>query len=63
MEVRRLTNLARLMATVLAGFALPSTMLKVRQLCWPGGWGLAPLSQAWGWRHSSRGLMPLGPAL
>lgn len=31
MEVRRLTNLARLMATVLAAFALPSTMLKVRQ--------------------------------
>ncbi|KAL4421444.1 hypothetical protein ABPG75_010735 [Micractinium tetrahymenae] len=29
MDVRRLTNLARLLATVLAGLALPSTMLKV----------------------------------
>jgi hypothetical protein len=29
MEVRRLTNLARLMATVLAAAALPPKMLKV----------------------------------
>lgn len=33
MELRRLTNLARLMASVLAAVALPATMLKVR------GWG------------------------
>ncbi len=29
MEVRRLTNLARLMASILAALALPATMLKV----------------------------------
>lgn len=41
MEVRRLTNLARLMGTVLATGVLPSSMLKVcprvcvsRRVCW-----------------------------
>lgn len=34
MEVRRLTNLARLMASVLAALALPATMLKVGRECW-----------------------------
>lgn len=33
MEVRRLTNLARLMGTVLAAGGLPGTMLKVGAAC------------------------------
>lgn len=33
MEVRRLTNLARLIASVLAALALPATMLKVGGEC------------------------------
>lgn len=60
MDVRRLTNLARLFATLLAAGSLPPTALKVRRLAWLGCcWGACR-------RHAARmqaADTPLPPAL
>ena len=57
LEVRRLTNLARLLASVLASGALPSTMLKVGGGAWRGSGGAVEgLLPAW--QVPSRLLLP-----